>query len=212
MRLSNTKTTNNIPLALTILIILPFTYLTCRPGPGFKPATLKEQVDFASTIIEGRVKKVITVVPKNNWTIIMEGFTVLKTGFQGSWTKNLKEVEIAGFKSGSLCGPQPPEEGDQVVVFVCPNTDKDTWQTGHKKWWGERYWKLNSFVFGAGVDYLREGKERLLEIKRLIQFSLPRFRICRSRSSKKPKGKKSGFRTWFDKLKDFYLKEFDKQK
>ena len=100
--------------------------------------------------------------------------------------ENPKELEIQGFKGGSLCGPVPPPIGTRIVVFVCPNKDLKTWKTG-KGNWEMKYWNLNRVAIGAGVISVSgpKGAENLSKIRKLVyKYMFTRNLKCLKRPSK----------------------------
>ena len=166
------ENTHNNYLTLPILLFLSILYFEnvsgCSILPGFKFATIEEQVDYANSIFVGRVRKVITIIPSNTWAILLDRYQILKGGQMLRWGRRPRVLEITGFAGGSLCGPAPPKKGERVAVFVCPNKDSNTWQTQKKRnQWRGRYWKLNKFVIGAGVANLKYKSNSLRKIRRL---------------------------------------------
>jgi hypothetical protein len=162
-------------LTLTILsacLMLPALYSSCSPLPDYRPPTISEQVNNAGSIFAGRVKKIITVVPYQTWTVILEKYRILKRGELTRRGWQPRYLEISGFAGASLCGPAAPNVGDEIVVFVCPNKDKSTWRTPkRKRYWGKRYWSLNKFVIGSGMINLKNDRSLFKKIRRLAKKS-----------------------------------------
>jgi hypothetical protein len=132
--------------------MLPALYSSCSIGPGYQPPTIAEQVNNAGSIFAGRVKRVIEVIPDQTWAVILENYQIIKRGELTREGWQPRYLEISGFARPSLCGPAPPRVGDEVIVFVCPNKERDTWLTPRiKRYWGRRYWSLNKFEIGAGM-------------------------------------------------------------
>jgi hypothetical protein len=100
----------------------------------------------------GEVQKIITRDQNQTSTIIFENYGIFKQGLDVPlrWVSGV--IEVGGFAGESSCGPAPPKVGDTIYVFVCPNKDRSTWGVSTENENSEkRYWKLNQFVFGAGV-------------------------------------------------------------
>ena len=178
-------------LSLAVASILIRTSSACRPLPNYQYATLEEQVEYASSIFEGRVRKVIDIIPRNTFAVLLEDYRIIKSGhFRQRLSPKRKRrkpllLEINGFKGSSLCGPRPPKVGSRAIVFVCPNFQKKSWRTAKSgRGWRKRYWSLNSVALGAGVVSASENNLRTVrKLAHKFKF-LPVSRECGRRPRK----------------------------
>ena len=172
-------------LSLAVASVLIRTSSACSPVPGHQFATLEEQVQYASSIFEGRVKRVIEIIPNNTYAILLEDYTIIRSGHYGQSSSSKEKpsyLEINGFNGQSLCGPAPPKKGSKVIVFVCPNQNKSSWQTGSSRSkWRMKYWSLNRIAIGAGVVSASSSNRR--KVRQLAERleSMPASRECGSR-------------------------------
>ena len=98
-----------------IMTILKRYVKPCRVSRDFIFPTIEESYYLCGAVIEGTVKHVENADVLNGSSIILKDIKFYK----GCHPKDLKEVKITGYSSGSRCGVYPPRSGKKVIVFVC---------------------------------------------------------------------------------------------
>jgi hypothetical protein len=157
---------------IIICLALPYLLLSCSVGPGYKWATDEEQVTLASTVIWGVVDSVVETLPNNKAVITMERYQVWKSSHlrkrrRGRRTKI--KLEISGFRSTAACGAGMPSEGEELILFLCPNRDSKTWLNPSNPFWRKKYWKLNDIAVFTGMIRAKRSSKRYRKVKRLAR-------------------------------------------
>jgi hypothetical protein len=176
----------NIFLSTLLTFLLSNPIFTCSPIPNFNYATLKEQTDYASAIIHGKVTKIIGGDQINDATVILSVNSYLKGCGE-------KEVVVSGFQGSSLCGSGIPDIGEELVVYVCsanfiiPNSEYNCLQK----------WSLNTFSLFTGVSFVKYNSEIVKKVKDLAgtdqdyysrrnEFEQCGMEMCKSRPKSIP--------------------------
>ena len=177
-----------ILLSLAVASVLIRTSSAYSIVKNYDLATLKKQVKYASSIFEGRVKRVMTIIPLITYATLLEDYTIIRNDHYvlslstNKKLRNPRNLEIHGFDRSSTCDPASPRVGSRVIVYVCPNSDSSSWQTGTSDpKWRRRYWSLNRIAMGVGV--VTASNSNLRKVRRLarrFQF-MPASQECSSR-------------------------------
>lgn len=105
--------------------------LQCSLAPNFQKASLEEQIDYAGIILIGNVVKIEGEgINDFNNKVHLENVDY----YRGCGSKN---VIVAGFKGGHLCGNGVPKVSSKIIVFACENLSAN-------------YLKLNDFLTFTG--------------------------------------------------------------
>ena len=116
---------------------------TCSPVPGWQPSTVEQQVQHAGAIIYGKVDSVNQDQNKFSFNIhLVNAFFFKGCGFN--------YVRINGFTSSAACGLDPPNIGDNVIVFVC--------RDGY-------HWALNQINLHTGM--VSASRNNIMTVRRL---------------------------------------------
>jgi hypothetical protein len=94
------------------LLVLCREARSCKPGPGWAPASFEAQWLASEWVIQGETEFVNTV--EFTSTVHVKNF-VTRKGEDLSCAR----ISISGFTSSAACGIDPPPEGSKSTFFLC---------------------------------------------------------------------------------------------
>ena len=144
------------------LFFLAKEHQLCSPIPGFRYPLLQKETDYSAAIIHGRVKEIVGGDQINDSTVVLEVDSYIK-GCGDS------EVVVTGFQGASLCGSGIPDQGEELVVFVCPANFPSEEADDLQKW------KLNTFSLFTGALFVKYDPTYPDQIRDLAWTSLDNF-------------------------------------
>ena len=151
-----------------LIFMLPFLSFSCSVMGDYKFATVEEQFELASSVFYGRVKNVHEIIENNLATITLSNYRVFKSPYINNFRNKPRTLEISGFRSSAACGTGIPKKGDKIIVFVCPNRNKDDWIL-KTSFWRKRYWSLNQIAVFTGSILVNKNKKKLRTVRKLAR-------------------------------------------
>ena len=111
---------NNVSFILIIFSIFFDTLKTCSLSYGFKFPTIEESYNLCGAVIVGTVEK------QQKAGLFRQKDIYLKNSvyYKGCGPSRVK---ITGYSSGARCSIYPPEENQEIIVFVCRNQRGEGW-------------------------------------------------------------------------------------
>ena len=155
-------------LVLLSILFLQKQIFSCSPTPGYKFATLKDQVRNASAIMHGKVTEILSGDGINEATV---QFSVKKY-LKGCGDKS---VVVSGFQGSSLCGSGVPSNGDEMVLFVCMDNPVNQEMSNSLQ-----NWKINNFSISTGALFLKYNFDNLAKVSKLTDKKAKGFNDCSS--------------------------------
>jgi hypothetical protein len=141
--------------------------LSCSVAPGYKFATLTDQVNNAGAIVEATAGKNFAKDKINFGQIKFSNVRFLKGC-------GPKEIIVEGFKNSAACGAGIPKKDQKVILFLCKGSD-------------ESNWVVNDFKVSTGVLFLNNKKNYSSQIKTLVLNKFGSLGKCSTLSECKKK-------------------------
>ena len=155
--LKEKKTNSLILLTLTFIFFVNIIF-SCSIAPGFKFASIEDQVNNSGAIVEATAVQNFADDKINFGNIEFKDIFYLKGC-------GPRIITVDGFRNSAACGAGIPITGDRVILFLCGKNNLTNWS-------------LNTFSVSTGVLFLNNNQNYSSKIKNLVMNKLGSIGQC----------------------------------